>query len=97
MSLSADLLGLDAKWVAHLFSMASRPEAKLPASAISDPTTSTASSVKQGCGSSRVVVIIRLLIFQNCRFNLLTHFWIDRVLLFSDSWHSKADCQPREG
>jgi hypothetical protein len=43
------------------------------------------------------VLVLCLAKLRIYRVNLLAHFWIDRVLLLSDCWHSKADCQPRKG
>jgi hypothetical protein len=28
-----------------------------------------------------------------CRFNLLAHFWIDRLFLLGNDWQGKADCR----
>jgi hypothetical protein len=29
----------------------------------------------------------------HCRFDLLTHFWIYRILLLGEDWQGKAECQ----
>src|SRR5271166_1210163 len=49
--------------------------------------------IERGDGG-RVLLVNCLVILRSQYTNLLGYFWIGRVFLLGEGWHSNADCQP---